>query len=277
MKTFNLRMTPDDNTLDRELQAAKGQDSSEPGTKTGTCTFETEITGGTAVPNWASLLLPACDWEDTGGVYYAAHGETTLTLVVYRDGLKQTLYGARGTFEVMCDTGQIPRISWTFTGKYAAEADASILDPTYETALAPAFQGGTNTVTIGTFSPLASSMRISANNTVVYRESANDPHTESTGVYAAAITDRRPTLTIDPETVSIASKDWGAIRTAKTEQVITVNLGTAAASNRATITSDRAQVIRRPIDQRNGLLVNQLTFQLNGASNSLYFSFPDVA
>lgn len=276
MKTFNLRMTPDDNTLDRELQAAKGQDKSEPGTKTGTCTFETELTGGTSEPKWATLLLPACDWEATGGVYYATNGVTTLTLVMYHDGLKKTLYGARGTFEIMADTGQIPRISWTFTGKYLAEADASILDPTYETALAPAFQGGTNTVTIGTFSPLASSMRISANNTVVYRESANDPHTDSAGIYAAAITDRRPTLTIDPETVAIASKDWGSIRELKTESVITVTLGTVAASNRVTITCDRAQVTRRPIDQRNGLLVNQLTFQLNGASNSCYFDFPDA-
>lgn len=277
MKTFNPVMTPDDNQNDREAQADKGTDKSEPGLRTGTCTFETEVIGGTAEPKWASILLPACDWIATDGVYYAGNGTDTVTLVYYVDGLKKTLYGAKGTGRLTFPTGGIPRIAWTFTGKYDEVADASILDPTYETALAPAFQGGTGTITLGSFEPKTSLVEIDMGNQVVYRETANDPHTGSAGVYAAAIPSRAPTMTMDPEAVAVATQDWGTIRTAKTESVLTINLGTAAASNRVTIMSDRVQIRHKPHGSRNGILTNQITAQLNGGSNSLYISFPDVA
>lgn len=275
MKVFGPRMIPDDNQNDRELSASKGTEKSEPGMKTATLTFRTEVTGGATEPKWATVLLPACEWVKTSTTYYASNGTDTATFALYEDGLKKTLYGAKGTGIMHFPTGQIPYVDWTFTGKYADEADASILAPTFETALAPAFQGGSNTVTLGSFQPHCSEVTIDMGNQVVYRETPNDPHTDSTGVYAAAVPGRSPTATLDPEATAIATQDWGTIRAAKTESVLTINIGTVAASNRVTIKSDRFQVRQRPGDERNGLLITRLSGQLNGASNCLYITFPD--
>jgi hypothetical protein len=275
LKVFGPEMTPDDNTNEREYPAAMGSDKSEPGAKGGRLTFECEITGGATVPLWASELLPACDFAITGSTYTFSHTTTTKTFVLYEDGLKRTLYGARGTCSFSMSTGQIPRVRFEFMGKYKDEADATILAPTFDTSLAPMFGGGTNTVSIGSFAPNLSTLTIDVGNVVVLRESPNDPGGDSSGLYAAEITSRKTIGTMDPEASVVATRSWDSIRAARTEETLTVNLGTASGTNRVTISSAHFQTVKRPTGDRNGLLTRNIAFQLNEPA-PLSVSFPDV-
>ncbi len=276
-KVFGPQLTPDDNTIERELQAAQGMEKDEPGPKSGKLTFDTEIVAPTAaIPAWASVFLPACDMENTTGTFAFTAGTNTITAVFYEDGKKRTFYGGRGTFRIMLPTGQIPKFSWEFTGKYLdTDADGAILSPTYEAALSPIFAGGSNTCTIGSFRPHCANLEIDANNHVVLRETANDPHTDSSGYVCAAIPNRNPSGSMDPEATSVASRDWRGIRAAKTSETLTIVHGSVAASNRVTISSTTFQTISAQSGNRNELLTDQVRFKLHSAS-PFTIDFTDV-
>ncbi len=259
----NPQMQRTEETNDRELPAALGQDKSEPGGDQGTLTFQTELAGSgsdeSPVPAWASLLLPPCNYTESSGVFAYTRGEVTNTFVLYEDGLKKTLFGSRGTFKITAEKGKPAVIDWTFTGKYTDEADASILTPTFPTVLAPVCKG--LTLTIGSFTPRASKVEIDAGNQVILREDLTD----ATAYFAAAIVDTKPTGTMDPETVAVSSRSWATLRSNSTEEAFSMLIGSVA-GNKITIASSTCQTRTNTRGSRNGLMINNIGLQFNGAT-----------
>src|SRR5690606_26798925 len=123
-----------------------------PGIRSGTATFSTEMSyDGTTVPTWASVLLPACGWVNTAGVFSPVSrgpgaGATlpkTLTIGAYVDGVFRILSGCMGTFTIELPTGRMAKINWTFQGKWAANpTDVALIAPTYPAARPLRFANG---------------------------------------------------------------------------------------------------------------------------------------
>lgn len=263
---FNLEMNGDEPENERQAMAGKGRLASAPGAQSGSCSFEIELTGnGSAgLPLWASTFLPACDWEVSTATYSAANGVTTLTLVVYEDGLRRELTGARGNFRLILEAGKPGRVRFEFKGKYHATAvtDAAILSVTYPTVLAPVFAGATVSIA-GAFTPTLSRIEIDAGNDVQMREDATAA--DASGFKAAFIPNRKTTGSMDPEAVAVATRDWRSKLFGRNEESLSIVVGSSA-NNIITIAAAKFQTIKAPRGKRNGLLTDAIGFALNGTS-----------
>jgi hypothetical protein len=259
---------PDDPQNDRELVGNRGYETSVPGGSTGSCDFEIDLSGNGAsgLPPWATTLLPACDLIASGATYAYSTDDETVTLVEYEDGLKRILHGCKGDVTFTFSASGIGKARFRFIGCYTAETDATILAPTFPTVLPPACES--MTMTIGGYSPRWSTLELALGNQLVMRE---DP-TAATSYHAAAIPNCTPTMTLDPELVTVATKNWQSIREAATESALSIVLG-GTANNILTFAATRLQVRSVRPGERNGLSIHALGFQLNGATPfSLAFS-----
>jgi hypothetical protein len=253
----------DDNANEREYPADLGQLASLPGERSGrfTCRCELMGSGATGLPLWATTFLAACDMTVATATYSFGINTTTLTIGMYEDGLYRELSGARGTYKITIEDGKPAYIDFDFRGKYSTPSDVAILSPTFPTVKPPICMGMTISL-MGQSGLRMSRIELDAANEVVLREDLTD----DTGIYAAAIVDRKPRGTADPEAVSVATKDWYTAFLNSTEATTSIVLG-ASANNTITITStSNCQVRRAARGNRNKLLVDQLDLQFNNAS-----------
>lgn len=257
---MNPQMGADQPNNEREAMAGKGQLASTAGPQSGTFTFEVELTGSGAsgaVPDWATTFLPACDMTNTAGTFAFTNNVTTLTMVLYEDGLRRSISGAKGNFKIVAGNKKPARVQFEFKGIYQAVTDASILAPTFPTVLAPT----TYVFTVGSFSPICSQVEIDAGNNVVMREDING----SLGYHAAAITQRKSTGTLDPEATAIATRDWAVKYTGSTEEAFSLAVGSTA-NNTITIAATAAQTMKAGRGSRNGITTDAISLQFNSTT-----------
>ena len=259
---MNPVLTPEEATNERELQASLGQLARVAGADRATITFSVELSGSGAsgaVPPWASTFLPACDMVDAAGTFTFTRGEKSVTIVFYEDGLKKTLAGCRGTFSIVAEDGAPAMVNFEFTGKYTGEADDTILAPTFPTVIPPTVKG--TTLSFHSVTPKVSRVQIDTNNEVVLREDITD----ATGYHAAAIVNRKPSIVLDPEAGTVATKDWVAIRNASTAGSLNFVIGSAT-NNTVTIAASAVTINRAPSGDRNGILTKAIEGQFNSAT-----------
>lgn len=253
----NVRLTR------REGQGGFNYLTSIPEGMTGTCTITHDLTyDGTNIPTWASVLLPACGWVDSAGVFSPkteAPGSNVKTLTIghYHDGKLRQLCGAMGTFVINCPTGQVASITFTFTGKYLTnETDVSLIAPTYPTAAPLRFASGSvlwNSVALCT-----STVSIDAGNSVIMREFAESGN--RTGYKSALVTNRAPVISADPEAVLVATQDRDAQwLTSQTTAALTVTLNGTGTSTLA-ISAAKAQLENKQPGNRNDMITDDLTW-----------------
>lgn len=270
--TANIPMTP------RPSQGSFSSLPAVPELYGGTCSFRTEIYGDGAggVPGWASTFLPACGWTNSAGTF-SPKSETpgsnvkTLTIGAYIDGNRLLMRGCAGTFTLNFETGKIASINWTFTGVFSGNSAVALLAPTYPTALP--LRVGNATFSIGAWSPCWQSMTIDAGNTVVLRECATN--TDASGYAAAIITDRLPTGSINPEMELDGTKDNYNIWTSMTEEALAFSL--VNSTDKFAIAAPKLQRTNVAIGDRNGVVTDEITFQLNksaaAGNDELTFTF----
>ena len=87
------------------------------------------------VPRWAALL-EACGMKPGASsndhVYSPITGsEKTLTIWINIAGVVQKIVGCRGTFSLELGVGAIPRVNFTFTGRYGDPSDLALPAATY--------------------------------------------------------------------------------------------------------------------------------------------------
>jgi hypothetical protein len=236
----------------------------------GTCTIVHDLAyDGTTIPTWASVLLPACGWVDTSGVFSpvsqgpGSGGVKTLTIGHYKDGKRALLSGAMGTFTITLETGKVGYITFTFTGKYSTnETDTALIAPTYPTTLPMRFAAGAftwNSVALCT-----ASATVDAGNSVIMRECVNA--SDRSGYVSAIVTNRAPVITADPESVLVATQDRDAKWLTSTPEALSITLGTAGTS--IVIAAPKAQLENKQQGNRNDMMTDELTWLATAGSSA---------
>lgn len=230
--------------------------SSVPGMRSAKLEFDVALVGsGTpGTPPEFGDLLKACGFEETivadTSVTYTPISDVipSLTLGLYEDNTVVTkLWGARGNVQFPLVTGEICWAHFAFTG-----ADFSVVDGvqlsgmTYNFTVPQPFINAS--FSIGGYSALCGKITVDMGNTVELTPNSSTP----SGYVAGKISDRKPTLSIDPEKVAVASHDfYGRWRSGATGALSAV-LGSTA-GNICTITAPAVQYTKIGESTRNSL------------------------
>ena len=175
------------------------------------CTFSVELAGsGTAgtAPQYGKALL-ACGLSETVSagvsVTYAPVSSSfgSVTIHYNIDGVRHKVTGARGTFTINANVGEIPTIDFTFTGIYNAPDDSALPSVTYANQATPLVfkNGNTDTFELLSYAGCLQSVTFDVGNTLVYRELIGCTK-------EVLMTDRAANGTVVLEAVTIATKDY---------------------------------------------------------------------
>jgi hypothetical protein len=165
-----------------------------------------------------------------------------------------------GTFVVTLPTGRPGYIDWTFTGCWGGEIDGALLAPTYPTPLPLRFASGA--AELNDVALKIESATINAGNEVVLRE---DAATDS-GYISALVTNRRPLVTLNPESVTVATQDRMGLLLASTEYALELDVGGPSGDATDAVLSfdaPKAQIINNQEADRSGYVIDQLELQCN--------------
>jgi hypothetical protein len=209
------------------------------------CQFTVELAGsGTAgtAPRYGAALQ-ACGMSETlvatTSATYAPVSASFSSVTIYYnlDGVLHKVTGARGTFTLNAEVGQIPSIQFTLTGIYVPPTDTAAPAVTYSAQATPLIfkQGNTSAYQFFSYAGCLQSVSLDIGNTVVYRELVGCAK-------EVLITQRNVTGTVMIEAVTIAAKDYfTAALTDGTTGNLTFLHGTTA-GNRVTLTAARADL-----------------------------------
>lgn len=186
--------------------------------------FDLYSSGQSALPSWATIVA-SCGFAATSGGTSAAWlikllsanaSTPSASMSFYEDGYLRKLAGCRGNLKIVAKAGRQLTAQCEFMGVHVDAADASFLSPTYDTNAddLPPFQTAavalTHHASSSSTDDLTSSECILENfeldlgNTLFLRPSAN----AAMGFLSCQITNRAPTVTIDPEMTTVAVFDW---------------------------------------------------------------------
>jgi hypothetical protein len=170
-------------------------------------TIEVELAGsgaaGTA-PAWDPLIRSCGNSVATSAntsVTYAPESTTheSCAIYYYDDGVRHVVLGARGTWSLSAEVGQIPVLTFSMTGRYAAPSDDTIGTVTEQNQAAPVLfkNGNTSSFEIFGYAGALQSYSFDCNNETVYRELVG-------GTKEVLITDRKPGGSMTIEAVSLS-------------------------------------------------------------------------
>jgi hypothetical protein len=146
------------------------------------------------------------------------------TIYFNNSGVLHKATGCRGTFNLNCEVGQIPVISFTMTGIYNAPTDTAAPAVTYADQATPVIFKAGNTLGVsilGYASACVQSLSFDIANEVIYRELVGCTKTVS-------ITNRAPSGTAVIEAPTIAEKDYFTIANDDTTGLVSFQHGTTA-------------------------------------------------
>lgn len=230
----------------------------------GTCTIVHDLAyDGTTIPSWASVLLPACGWVDTAGVFSpvtqgpgGSGGVKTLTIGHYKDGKRSLLSGAMGTFKLSFPTGKVAFITFTFTGKYSSnETDTAIIAPAYPTTLPLRFAAGA--LTWNSVALCTSNVEVDSGNSVIMRECVNA--SDRSGYVSALVTNRAPIITADPESVLVATQDRDAKWLTSTPEALSITIN-GTGNSTVVVAAPEAQLENKQQGNRSDMDIDNLTW-----------------
>lgn len=275
---YDLMYQPSISFDDREGSGSFNYLTAQPQAQSATITFKTDLAwdGTSTEPTIFSVLMPACGWTESTNVWKPRSeppgtNVKTLTMGVYVDGVLKTIKGASGSWVMTLTTGQMITIEWTFTGLYVEPSDVAIIAPTYPTD-APLRFASAAACTFNSVKLLVQQITINSGNEVVLLEDA----TQASGYSYACITNRKPTITANPESVLVATQNRHNIWTNSLAYAIQVTLDGPSSSTLG-ITAPKAQLINVQESDRNRVVTDELEFLCtkNGATQNeeLYFTF----
>lgn len=261
---YDLMIQPTIQMETRESQGCFAHLSSVPGGRMGVATFKTDLGwDGTATePKWMSVLGPACGLVEATNVWTPrseAPGSNvkTVTIGAYVDGERRQIVGAVGNVKFVLPTGRMAYAEWTFTGCWVAPATVANLAPTYPTDLPLRF-ASVAALTFSSQALITESITIDLGNEVVMRESA----ATASGYISGIITNRRPTVTANPETILIATQDRPGMWLAMTEGALQITLDGPLATTLA-FSAPKAQIVNIQQGDRNRIVTDEIEWQLN--------------
>jgi hypothetical protein len=250
-------------TVNRELVLPfLGQSSLIPSQTRVEVSFEVELAGsGTAgTPPAYGPILRSCGLSETlvtsTSATYAPEsaGFESSTIYYHQDGIRHRVTGCRGTFEMNCEVGQIPVMSFTLTGIYNAPTDVTLPTPTYTNQATPVIFKEGNTTNFSAFSYAACLMSYSFNmaNDVIYRELVGCTK-------EILITNRAPSGTVVIEAPTITAMNYFTAATTSNTGSITFQHGQTA-GNRVTMTTANSDLGNLTYSDQDGIQMLNLPF-----------------
>ena len=209
---FDPTFTPTVNMYERtETHDSLSPFSQIAGSRMATIGFKVNLRGSGAAGTAPKIgkLLKACAFGETivasTSVTYAPISASipSLTMALYRDGVKKQIRGARGTVTYSGKAGEPGVLEFSFQGVYDGVTDVSILTGTgIETTLPPALL--TAAFTIASFAAKISGISIDMGNKIAMRADIN----KAEGYFSCMYSGRSPKGNFDPEEELVATHDW---------------------------------------------------------------------
>ena len=167
------------------------------------------------------------------------------------------IYGAAGTARIVLPTGRMGRIEFDFQGVYADESDVAIPSSiNYVNTLPLRVAGGATAWS--SYDLCLESATIDLGNVVTARECS----TTEAGIDNFVITDRNIRITGNPESKLIATQDRYSQFKNMTEAALSFTIDGPSTST-LVITAPKAQLVSKPMGDRNGIMIDQLEWQAN--------------
>ncbi len=229
--------------------------------------FDVEMSGsGTAgtEPKWGPAML-ACGTAVTttsSANTYAPVSSSFGSCTIYynTDGVNHKITGARGTFSINCEVGQIPTISFSMTGIFNAPTDTALPSTTYSNQASPLVfkNGSTSAFSIFAFSGVLQSWTFEMNNTVGYRELVG-------GTKEVIITDRSPGGTAVVEAPALSDHNFFTDATGTATGSNTFLHGTTA-GNKITISCPQSDLSAPTYSDSDGIVMLNLPYMATPTS-----------
>ncbi len=263
----NINFNPETEMGDRNpVTSGLSQFSKVAGARKATMEFDVELKGsGTAgtAPAIGKLLI-SCGFAETlvaitSATYKpASTGDKSMSLAMYNDGVRYGVFGARGNVSIKALKGKPVMLHFVFTGADYTVTDAALLTTgvTYEATKPLPFMAAT--MTLDSYAAMIGSMEFNMNNEVALRDDVN----ATSGHKSAVITGRKPSLSIDPEMVLVATYDFFGKLRSGSEGALTLAL-TGSAGNIATITAPKVQYTKVGLADKSGIRSLGIDCQLN--------------
>jgi hypothetical protein len=220
----------------------------------GTFQSSETLTGGTS---GATATSSSTVTADSGFEWRPASSSVpSATAAMFMDGLKKTLYGARGNLKLNLKAGEPAFLAFDFKGVYQGTTDTALLSPTYETPIPLAFLNCG--ISLQGLSAIFSQVDIDMGNVIAERTSAGS----TAGILSYLITGRAPSGSIDPEMELVADHDFmGKLVSGATGRFY-VELPSDDTAEKITIAAPRIQYSGISDGDRAGIAVAQTEFAL---------------
>lgn len=275
---YNAEIVPDVPVTKRPLAGSLEQAAAIPGACSAKISFWVELAGhgASGLPQWATLLLPACGGKFSGSTFHLSSAKEDwawLTIGVYKDGIYETAAGCQGTVTFEMENGKFGWAKFEFQGVYQGRGDAELFAGVQWPSIHPPRTEGL-TLEIGGLTPIATSkVMIALGRKVFMRPDITklDVDNNPVGYISALITDAEITGSLDPESVLVATDDRIAAWREGTEATLEVVVGTQS-NNMFIFTAPKLQYIKIAGGDRDGVYLDNIDFQLNadmGGSNVL--------
>ena len=224
--------------------------------------FDVEIAGsgvaGTA-PRW-SALMQACGFAESivanTSVTYSlvSSGYRAVTLYYFADGVRQRITGCRGTWSMSMETGEIGKISFSFTGIYNPPTDEAQPTPTFGNQADPVVMNSANTAILQVhgYAACMSAFSLDLANVTPFDQLAGSTQ-------EIMITDRKPAGEVTIKAPTIAQKNYFSAASSQTAGQFSWTHGTVA-GNIMTFTAPTSTLGSPEYDDRDGTIMLKLPF-----------------
>ena len=224
--------------------------------------FDVEIAGsGTAgtAPKW-SALMQACGFSEaivaSTSVTYAPISSAFkgVTLYFFADGVRHKVTGCRGTWSMNLEVGEIPKISFEFTGIFNAPTDETQPSPTFSNQADPVVVNSANTATLQVhgYAACLSAFSLDLANETPFRQLAGCTQ-------QVMITDRKPEGEVTIEAPTIAAKNYFSAASTQTAGQFSWVHGTTA-GNIITFTAPTCTLGSPEYEDSDGVIMLKLPF-----------------
>lgn len=262
MNCYDQTFTPDLPTVDRESQGTYDAPlNSIQSTRAGNISFRFDVIGDSSTaPFWFDNVLVQCGFSVSSltATAVGSANTSTSTVAIYQDGIRKQVAGAMGNLSIPFTVGEPLMAEVDFRGKYSATSDQTILSPTYLTTDPPRVASAT--ITLGGSTLNFNSGTINIENNITLRPDDSD----STGYIAAAITQQRITVELDPEATLVATRDdYGDLLD---NSVANFSMTVGTTGNQVVFTIPNCQKIAVSDGDRDGIMTHPLTLLHTGGT-----------
>jgi len=198
--------------------------------------------------------------------------QPTLSIGMAKDGVREAIYGARGSFSIRGNIGEPLIFEFNFRGAEHSESPAdgaNVANPTIADRVPPVLLGAdmsigkTGLSLANEYEPCISSFSLDSGNQVEFRRCMN----AAAGVEEAQLIGRRMTGQIDPELVVESLYDFVGQFTANGVQRIRFQVGTTG-PDRFNLRLHNLSATAITDGDRNGTATRQISFGLHSGSQN---------